>query len=532
MNKTISINISGFAFNIEEQAYKKLADYLNSIKNNFKEEKERDEIMEDIEARIAEIFQENLSDRKEVILLVDVARVIEVMGKPEDYISDEASIEDHFTDSKESDSNQSSSSKRLYRDESEAKLGGVCAGLGHYFNIDPVLVRIIFILLVLFGAGFLLYIILWVVIPGARTTSQILEMKGQNITLDNIKEHVKDVKTAIVDNTKGAKNNITNAVNKGVVVGSKIGRIIGKIIGFVFIVGSILSLLSIILVFFGNSTVLPLFGNGQSNDLTTLLGLVYPEGRLFMFFIASCVFILIPTSFFMYIGSRLLFNLKRKFMAVRIVFTVLWILSIGTLIIIHLELGLNLKEREQVDYEVALNSDTTNVLFVDVIEDDVFSKYIEFNKVWNFTELINVKDEITYFGYPNVEITQKEDSSDFKVILHKESNGFSKKDAIQRAEKIEYKINVENGKLLLSPYFSINTQDKFRGQLVTVEIQIPYGKQVVLGENINRIMVDVNNNYYNHIQDYDGTTWEVDDYKELRCKGCKVTKYKYYQYND
>ena len=106
MNKTISINIAGFVFNIEEGAYEKLNHYLDAIKSNFKNEAERDEIMEDIEARIAELFQERLSDRKEVIEDLDVESITEVMGKPEEYLSDDEPIQgEQKTESKSSENN-------------------------------------------------------------------------------------------------------------------------------------------------------------------------------------------------------------------------------------------------------------------------------------------------------------------------------------------------------------------------------------------------------------------------------------------
>ena len=101
MNKTISINIAGFVFNIEEQAYEKLSRYLESIKKNFRQEADCDEIMVDIEARIAELFQKNLSESKEVIVDTDVDAVIEDMGKPEDYVSEE--VADNFNGNDEPD---------------------------------------------------------------------------------------------------------------------------------------------------------------------------------------------------------------------------------------------------------------------------------------------------------------------------------------------------------------------------------------------------------------------------------------------
>jgi hypothetical protein len=148
MNKTISINIGGFVFNIEEDAYQKLYQYLNTIKKNFTSEEEREEIMHDIELRIAEIFQACLSSSKQVIMDKDIEQMIEIMGRPEDYVSDDYQAESEKKSSfKSESSSQSTTSKRLFRDPENETLGGVCAGLAHYTNLDVAIVRLIFVLM-------------------------------------------------------------------------------------------------------------------------------------------------------------------------------------------------------------------------------------------------------------------------------------------------------------------------------------------------------------------------------------------------
>jgi len=135
-----------------------------------------------------------------------------------------------------------------------------------------------------------------------------------------------------------------------------------------------------------------------------------------------------------------------------------------------------------------------------------------------------VNNDDVYLGFPKIDITYTTDTSDFVIILHKESNGYSNKDAIQRAEKIEYNLNIDQNKLVLAPYFKINKNDKYRGQTVIVEIQIPKGKTIRLGTNIDRILVDVENNYYKYSQNYAGTSWTLDDYNDLTCTGCDNQK--------
>lgn len=187
MNKTVSINLGGFFFHIDEDAYQKLTRYINAVKRSLDPEG-RDEIVSDIESRIAELFQERIKNEKQVIGLVEVDQVISIMGQPEDYIIDED------TEPKQSYSYSSTKNsgraKRLYRDGENSILGGVAAGFGHYLNIDPLWIRILFIVspFISFGTSIVIYLILWILIPEATTTSQKLEMRGEPINISNIEK--------------------------------------------------------------------------------------------------------------------------------------------------------------------------------------------------------------------------------------------------------------------------------------------------------------------------------------------------------
>ncbi|MBK9191108.1 MAG: PspC domain-containing protein [Crocinitomicaceae bacterium] len=224
MNKTISINIGGIVFNIEENAYLNLYNYLQSIKNNFTEISEQEEIMNDVEARIAEIFQAKLHDAKQVITDKDVDAMIEIMGRPEDYVSDEFKETSGNTKSESTSSENTTAQKRLFRDTENALLGGVCSGLSHYFNIDVTIVRIIFILLaVLGGSGILIYLVLLFVAPEAVSTSDRMQMKGQHVNLETIKEHFQNLKNEIKEGAKSGKfkKSFKETVDRGVKASSR-----------------------------------------------------------------------------------------------------------------------------------------------------------------------------------------------------------------------------------------------------------------------------------------------------------------------
>jgi phage shock protein PspC (stress-responsive transcriptional regulator) len=184
MKKTLTINLAGLVFNIDEDAYYRLQDYLENIKTYFSEEKEVDDIMHDIEIRIAELLGEKITPSRQVVTLQDIEEIIKIMGEPHEFGDPGKEKKRTY---------YRTSTKRVYRDPDNRILGGVCGGLGAYMAIDPIIVRIIFIIIFFgFGAGLLIYLILWIIIPEAKTTAQKLEMRGEPVNVSNIGGFVKE----------------------------------------------------------------------------------------------------------------------------------------------------------------------------------------------------------------------------------------------------------------------------------------------------------------------------------------------------
>ncbi len=181
MKVTVNINLGGYPFNMDEDAYERLRQYMKSLEKEFSGESSASEIMSDIEGRIAELFRTRLSAYKQVITMKDIEEVMEILGSPE-LISGSGS----------SGERPPRSQRRIYRDTDRRVFGGVCAGISAWLDWDPLIMRIIFAILVLPGGfGLALYLILWLVLPEARTTAQKLEMRGDPVTIENIKESVK-----------------------------------------------------------------------------------------------------------------------------------------------------------------------------------------------------------------------------------------------------------------------------------------------------------------------------------------------------
>ncbi len=179
MNKAVRVNISGAVFNIDEDAYQKLKDYIDNLNDYYAADPDGKDIVEDIENRIAELLHEALNSYREVVNIHDIEQVIETLGSP-------------FDDTENFISPKISGYKRIFRNPEDRILGGVCGGLGAYFGISPNLIRLAFLLSVIFfGAGTLLYLVLWILIPLAKTSTDLLEMRGEPITIKNIEKAIR-----------------------------------------------------------------------------------------------------------------------------------------------------------------------------------------------------------------------------------------------------------------------------------------------------------------------------------------------------
>ena len=201
MDKTKNISLGGFSFLIEENAYTALSQYLAEVRQHLQHNSDRDEIIFDVEQRMAELLKDRAANR-EVIMHQDVLYLIEVLGKPEQYVEDEEA--DKATNAApEASAKAFSANKPLYRDIDDRKIGGVLSGLAHYFNISPTMLRIAFTVIFtlffmivdwrwLFPFNFIswamlaLYILFWIIVPAALTTAQKLEMQGAAVTLDSL----------------------------------------------------------------------------------------------------------------------------------------------------------------------------------------------------------------------------------------------------------------------------------------------------------------------------------------------------------
>ena len=188
MNKVYHINLGGYPFTIDDDAYDRLTSYMASLESHFARSADCSEIMGDIEIRMAELMNERLSEGKRIVNLTDIEAAIHIMGSPEDFETDDEAVGSGGQES------EYYTGKRLFRDPDNNVIGGVSSGIAAYFGIqDPVWIRLAFVLLTISGGmGVPAYIILWIVMPEAKTSADRLHMRGAPINISNIARVVEE----------------------------------------------------------------------------------------------------------------------------------------------------------------------------------------------------------------------------------------------------------------------------------------------------------------------------------------------------
>ena len=522
MNKTISINLGGFFFHIDEDAYQKLSRYFDAVKRSLSPDG-RDEIMKDIESRIAELFQERIQNEKQVIGLAEIDTVIGIMGQPEDYkIDDEKST---YQSSSSSSTNFYYPSKRLYRDKENGMLGGVIAGLGHYLGIDTLWLRIIMVILFFgFGTGLFVYIVLWILVPEAVTTTQKLEMKGEPITISNIEKKVKEgfdditSKFSNIDHEKIANTAKSGATRIGSTIEeviTTIFKVFAKIIGAFIVFFSGIGLLaiiitSIIMIF---SSTMP--DNYILNNIQTPIGLETPlwaQGMLLLLGFG------IPLFFLLILGLKLIVNNLRSIgNYVKYSLLAVWLIAVGIII----SLGIN--EASQLAFEgksvqkeviAIVPTDTLKIKFKN---NDFYSKSNYRNHDFKITQ-DEGDNEIIYSNNVSIEIKYTDEATPY-MLIEKLANGKSTSQAKKRAKKIKYNYKIEGNTIILDNYLLTAVENKFRGQEVEIYLYLPKGTIFQTDESYSNYDRSDYDFFDENEYDTKNPVYRVDSDK-IRCLNC------------
>ncbi len=435
MNKTLSVNIGGIVFHIEEHAYDRLSKYLEAIKGYFTASEGRDEIIQDIEGRIAEMFQERVSNGKQVILENDVEEVMNVMGRPEQFASqndDEVPPAQQY-----STSNERKSYRRLYRDPEDRVVGGVCSGISHYLGIDPLYLRLIFgVSFFIFGSGFLLYLILMVIMPKAITTAEKLEMKGEPVNISNIS---RSVTNEFPDKHEGAFARFFDALGQLLTGGFSL---LGKIIAGFFVVIGIFILIGFLLAF------LALLGVGGISIPFMITDLFMSHWQQTMVMVGAFFVIGIPLLLIIFKAIKVLFKIKMDSKFINWTALALWIVGLVLSIVVISSIGSEFRSRDTQRIAIPIAQPTSDTLSLEIINSR------EQNDDWYFTKNSRVTDAFDIASFiDSVRIESvsldivKGEGPDFELSQMTTSRGLNRRDALDNARKVEYNIIQENNKV-------------------------------------------------------------------------------------
>jgi phage shock protein PspC (stress-responsive transcriptional regulator) len=578
MKKNISINISGIIFHIEEDGYESLRKYLDSISKYFSSFDDSAEILADIESRIAEIFLSKLNEGKQVITAEDVNALITTMGSVSDF---KAVEEQDFTNTEtkhnpssgneqqNSGSNKSySPPKQLMRDQKRKIMGGVCAGLGSYLNVDPVWIRLLFAILtfaygitlivyvvmwivvpgsheleepevtkkmfrdperkviagvsgglasfigidiiavrVLFivltiagGLGFLVYIVLWAILPEAKTLTDKMQMQGEPLTLSNIESTLKKNQSVTGNETETPLTKVLlfpfRLIGLIITTLAKIlmplVEVLRVAIGIVvFFVGLIL-LFSLVMaggVLLGNFSgwTLP-FGGPEITDMAFPIE-VFTNTFPTLTTAAGFIALLIPCILILLLGISIV---SKRIVFGQPVGWTLFVLFFASVAV----LGLTIPG---IVYSFQKNGEYT----------------VEQNYVPTGRRLVLKINDLDANNYKGVNLTLKgHDGKEVKLVKTFESQGKTKQEAIENAQMVDYQVDFKDSILTFDSNIRWKKEARFRAQELYMTLYLPYDFPFVMDEDVSRFV----SHYIDH-ENLDGYTWKVTA-KGLECSNC------------
>lgn len=494
MDKTISISLGGFSFIVDDRAFFKLKNYLDEIRHSLHGMEGTEDILADVEVRIAELFKERLGVR-EVVNESDVEYVVGIMGRPEQFVDEDSDEKVHSSYSSQTNSSRTYTNdrvkKKLYRDPDDKIVAGVLSGLAHYLGVDTWVTRVIFIILMfsdmfisLTSISVISYIVLWIILPKADTASQKYEMFGQPGDFETIKKNANQAAAEMKSVARDASGTLGNIL-----------RVFFKIllffIGFVLIITGIGLIIGTVALLITATSDLPVQFFGYIAD--------HPWQD---WAIKILVFVLmaIPGILLILFGVRLISDRIRINKAFVIGSIVLWIMAIlGSGIVagsLFKNFTRNIEFAEKKAYTT--NADTISISF---------HQYKDFNQRhinWSISDemggLIEIDNKLHKRVADDIEVKVSPNDQVF-VEVEFYSKGSSMDDARKNAEMIQYNYQMNtNGELVLDNYFSLPKGSKFRDQRVSIVVYIPKGKTL---HTVNVDDVEIHNEMGNDTNYYD-----------------------------
>lgn len=540
MKKTVSINIAGIFFHIDENAFQALEQYLESLRAHFSTSEGKDEIMEDIEARIAEVFQTKIDDKKQVIQQEDVEEIIALLGKPADISGNENANGAEVPPAEPKDRRKT---RRLYRDTDNRVLGGVCSGLAHYFNVDPIWFRIAFlIMLFIFGSSVLVYVALWILIPPATNTTEKLEMKGEHINIQNIEKNIKieiadlkkryrsirakhqpeteegirDFKRRMRHLKKELRNKRRIAVVENGSLGSRIGgvienlvfytvKVILMVIGIFFLILGTALTIGLLLSITGSENFFMVTKWGMSTfSLPAFSSLIFESpNHSWIFLIGLLLLIGIPLLMMIFNGVKLIFGIRKRIRVISILATTLWLsgllLTIWACVIVYSAYSEKATDKKILSIQAPADS----LIYLDVSKSNInLDEYDEMKSklVFNNVYFISDTDSTRSFGLPVVRFIPT-DSGDYTIVINRYAHGSTIPQARRRADDIRYLLQQNDSMVIFSNFFRLPEHEKWRNQKVKITLKVPVGQKLHFNESMENLLYD---------HDVENGTWNED----------------------
>ncbi|MCL2290252.1 MAG: PspC domain-containing protein [Bacteroidetes bacterium] len=514
MKPTIKVSIGGTAFNLEENAYRLLKQYLDRLQAHYEKFDGGKEIVEDIELRITELLRERIGSPEQAISETVIKEIIVILGEPEEMESSEQDPDVGF-----SKKNKKEIRKKLYRDMDNRVLGGVCSGLAAYFNIDVVLIRILFVVFFIgfsilnfslfgmtSGTALLVYVILWIVTPAARTVQQRHEMHGETPDIKNIQRKVEE-----------ELREAGRSIEKSAPAATEVFRIIGRIFliffGIILILIAVSVLMAFIIAFVSGQTVVSVL-------FADLLHYVDISWRPGWFFGLLAALLLLPFIGILYGGIKMLFNIKGR-VGIGLTIFLLWIAALFTFVgmsIYHTKSFFHWRSfHESVELPV-INHD---ILYVDIpsayYTDGSLESVIGRVNHWGIHKksytckhnkraskkkthrsVCNERDypnnqPVLFFYKANKKANEKllflpiiagksaTDEANFGLEIYREASGNNLRNAYRHAQEIPFHYTLKDSLLIIEPLI-YTKDDKWDGELIRLHFQVPEGKKVVFGK--------------------------------------------------
>jgi hypothetical protein len=490
MNKILNINLGGYAITIDDDAYEYISAYLDNIRNRFSESEGRDEIVHDIEMRLGELIHNSMGNRT-IVMLPDVQAAVQVMGQPEDFGGEPAATSNAGSKSKRSPRNAAiRTGKRLFRDEEDTVVAGICSGLAAYVGMgDPVWMRLIFVLLTFLSAGFWIpaYLLLWILVPPARSAADRLAMRGEPANVDNIAREIEEgferLSNRVNEFGAGNKKKGSTPGNAAISAGvSAIGQIFAFVLRFLARFGVALGIFIAVVVFlsFALVWVVSIFGVFTAapyleyispfSDGATWLGLTN------IFFLVSIPLLGLCLTF-----TRALFKVRTPAW-LSAVLGIFWSLNLVLAFILG---GSAVKEywqggfvKQRIDLS-NVNSDTLHISAADL-------HYDEDNPHWwgIHSEGVNIDDTRMHIKGLSTVLVKQSSTGRFECNQVIRSRGSSILNAEENATIVEFSPNLQGNTLTVPIGFSIPKGKRYRGQEVKLEISVPVGKYIIFGDGI------------------------------------------------